>query len=100
MNDSKNARQRTQLLKELREKHKETVARTQERLKSQKKIYKEISHIIKDNPKTVPEIAEEINIPPHIVLWNLTALKKYGVVSESGMSGDYYLYSNAEEKIK
>ena len=100
MSDREKAKQRTQMLKELREKHKDTVARTQERLKIQKKIYRDINKSIKNEPKTVPEIAQEIDLPTHIVLWNLTALKKYGTVSESEMSGEYFLYTNTEEKDK
>ena len=100
MSDREKAKQRTQMLKELREKHKDTVARTQERLKIQKKIYRDINKSIKDEPKTVPEIAQEIDLPTHVVLWNLTALKKYGTVSESEMSGEYFLYTNTEEKDK
>jgi predicted transcriptional regulator len=100
MSDREKAKQRTQMLKELREKHKDTVARTQERLKIQKKIYRDINKSIKNEPKTVPEIAQEIDLPTHVVLWNLTALKKYGTVSESEMSGEYFLYTNTEEKDK
>ncbi len=100
MSDREKAKQRTQMLKELREKHKDTVARTQERLKIQKKIYRDINKSIKDEPKTVPEIAQEIGLPTHVVLWNLTALKKYGTISESEMSGEYFLYTNTEEKDK
>jgi predicted transcriptional regulator len=97
MNDRDAAKRRTQMLKELREQHKDTVARTQDRLKIQKKIYKEINQTIKEAPKTVPEIAAEINLPPHIVLWNLTAQKKYGVVSEAGMDGEYFQYILTKE---
>lgn len=100
MSDREKAKQRTQMLKELREKHKDTVARTQERLKIQKKIYRDINKSIKNEPKTVPEIAQEIDLPTHVVLWNLTALKKYGTVSESEMSGEYFLYTNTEEEDK
>ena len=98
MSDREAAKKRTQMLKDLREKHKDTVARTQERLKTQNKVYREIKKTIKDEPKTVPDIAEEIGLETHVVLWNLTALKKYGVVSEAGMSGEYFLYANVEEK--
>jgi len=100
MSDRENAQQRTQMLRELREQHKDTVARTKERLKMQKKISREINISIKDEPKTVPEIAEEVGLEPHVVLWNLTALKKYGSVFEAGMSGEYFLYTSAEEKNK
>jgi predicted transcriptional regulator len=98
MNDREKAKERTQMLKELREEHKDTVASTQERLKNQKKIYRDINKIIKDEPKTVPEIAEAVGLETHVVLWNLTVLKKYGDVSEAGMSGEYFLYGLIEEK--
>ena len=98
MTDREEAKKRTQLLKELREEHKDTVASTQERLKNQKKIYRDINKIIKAEPKTVPEIAEAVGLPTHIVLWHLTALKKYGNVSETGMSGEYFQYGLTEEK--
>ena len=48
MNDREKAKERTQMLKELREQHKDTVTNTQERLKTQKKIYRDINKIIKD----------------------------------------------------
>ena len=98
MTDREKAKQRSQMLKELREEHKDTVASTQERLKNQKKIYRDINKVIKDEPKTVPEIAEAVGLETHIVLWNLTVLRKYGNVSETGMSGEYFLYGLTEEK--
>ena len=52
MSDRENAQQRTQMLRELREQHKDTVARTKERLKMQKKISREINISIKDELKT------------------------------------------------
>ncbi len=97
MNERENAKQRTQLLTKLRELHKDTVADAQERLKMQKKIHREINQTIMETPKTVPEIAAETNLPSHVVLWNLTALKKYGLISEVGISGEYFLYSPAKE---
>ena len=98
MNDREKAKERTRMLKELREEHKDTVASTQEWLKNQKKIYRDINKIFKDEPKTVPEIAEAVGLPTHVVLWNLTVMKKYGNVSEAGMSGEYFQYSLTEEK--
>jgi hypothetical protein len=34
------------------------------------------------------------------VLWQITAMKKYGLVTEMGMCGEYYLYQMTEEKKK
>jgi hypothetical protein len=45
----------------------------------------------------VPEIAAEIGEPTHEVLWFVAALRKYGIVVEAGMCGDYPLYQRAKE---
>ena len=98
MTDKEKARLRSQMLKEVRVTHKETVERTQEYLKNQKKLHREIKKVIKEGPKTVPEISEATGLDSHVVLWNLTAMKKYGAVAEAGMSGEYFQYALAEEK--
>jgi predicted transcriptional regulator len=67
-------------------------------LKEQKRIQQEICKVICENPKTVPEIAEATGMPSHEVLWYLASFKKYGIVVEDGMCGDYPLYRNAEVK--
>jgi predicted transcriptional regulator len=89
---------RGEMLKRLREQHGETVARTQALYKEQRRIQQEICKIIRDNPKTVPEVAVASGLPTHEVLWHLTAMKKYGLVAETGMCGDYPLYIKVEEK--
>lgn len=91
------ARARSEMLKSLRAEHEETVQRTQALLKEHKRIHREICQTIHDTPKTVPEIAAAINMPSHQVLWHLTALKKYDIVAEDGMCGEYILYTRAEE---
>ncbi|MBE9524109.1 MAG: hypothetical protein IMY76_03355 [Chloroflexi bacterium] len=91
------ARQRTKLLKQLRAEHGETVTRTQALLKEHKIIHREICQFIRDSAKSVPEIAEAIKKPSPEVLWHLTALKKYDIVVEDGMCGDYVLYKRVEE---
>jgi hypothetical protein len=37
-------------------------------------------------------------LPSEKVLWFVAAMKKYGIVVENGMSGDYPLYQKAEAK--
>jgi predicted transcriptional regulator len=56
-----------------------------------------ICQFIRDDPKTVPEIAEVIGKPAHEVLWYIAAYRKYGIVEETGMSGDYPLYQQVKE---
>ena len=92
------ARERSEMLKKLRKGHAETVKRTQVLLKEHKRIHREICKSIRDTHKTVPEIAELMEMPSHEVLWHLTALKKYDVVTEEGMCGEYVMYARAEEK--
>jgi predicted transcriptional regulator len=90
-------KKRAQILKDLRAKHQDTVDQTQALLKEQGKIEREILKTIKDESKTVPVIASELEIPTHRVLWFLTALKKYDQVKEDGMDGEYVLYKRREE---
>ena len=92
------ARERAEKMKKLRKEHNVTVKRTQALLKEHKRIHREICKAIRDTPKTIPEIAEAMEMPSHEVLWHITALKKYDVVAEEGMCGEYILYTRAEEK--
>ena len=89
---------RAEMLKHLRAEHAETVARTQALLKEQKRVQKEICQFIRENPKTVPEIAEAVGMRSNEVLWYLASYKKYGIVMEEGMCADYPLYRRVEEK--
>lgn len=89
---------RGELLKQLREQHAESVARTQAFYKEQRRIQQEICKIIREAPKTVPDVADAVGLPTHQVLWHLTAMKKYGIVAENGMCGDFPLYQKVEEK--
>jgi predicted transcriptional regulator len=100
MSTKEEAKKRTILLKGLREEHKETVARTQALLKEQKAIRKQLCQTIRDATKSVPEIAELTSMPADQVLWHVTAMKKYGLIVENGMCGEYYLYQLAKDKQK
>lgn len=97
MSDRDDAKKRAQVLKELRAKHQTTVDQTQALLKEQGKIEREILKLIKEESKTVPTIASELEMPTHRVLWFLTALKKYDQVVEDGMDGEYVLYKGRKE---
>jgi hypothetical protein len=88
---------RGEILKQLREKHATSVERTQALFREQKQMQNAICQFIRDTPKTVPEIAATIGKPAHEVLWFVAALKKYGIVVEAGMCGDYPLYQRVKE---
>ena len=88
---------RGEMLKRLREQHAATVTRTQALLKEQKRVQQEICKILRDAPKTVPDVAAVIGMPANEVLWYMASFKKYGLIVEKGMCADYPLYQKAEE---
>ena len=92
------AKQRSETLKRLREEHKETVERTRQMLKEQNAVRSQIGKATREEPKTVPEIAELTGLPPQEVLWHITSMKKYGLMAETEMSGEYYLYQSVKER--
>ncbi len=61
-------------------------------VKIQNRIKADILKAVALEGKTVPEIAREINVPGEKVLWFISALRKYGKITESGKKGNYYLY--------
>ncbi|MCK8600252.1 hypothetical protein [Desulfoferrobacter suflitae] len=82
-------------LKQLRELRKETITAATTRMKEQKQIIKAIKNQLQQ-PTTVPAIAEAAGIPPHMVLWYVAALKKYGEVKEVDKDGCYFRYCSIE----
>ena len=89
---------RGDLLKHLRATYPEGVKRAQALLKEQKHIQDEICRFLSQKPASVPEVAAAVGIIPQQALWYLAAMKKYNLVIESGMSGDYPLYQLVEEQ--
>jgi predicted transcriptional regulator len=89
---------RAELLKQLRTTHAESVKRAQALLKEQKHVQQEVCRVLRERPKTIPEVAAEIGISTDKVLWYMASFKKYGLVIENGMCGNYPLYQKAEEK--
>ncbi len=100
MTDKQEAKQRTQMLKQLREAHSDTVTRTKALLKEQNAIRKQLRSAMADGPQTVPQIAQAAGLPSDQVLWHLTAMKKYDLVVETGMDGEYFQYRLSSEKEK
>lgn len=89
---------RAELLKHMRTTHAESVKRAQELLKEQKKMQQALCTFFREEPHTIPEAAQETELPADKILWFVAALKKYGIVEEAGMCGDYPLYKKVEEK--
>lgn len=98
MMNREEAKKRSELLKQLREKHVEGVQAAQALLKAQNATRKALREAMKDTARTIPEMAEASGLPAHEVLWHVTAMKKYDMVKEEGLSGYYYTYRLAEGK--
>ena len=83
-------------MKALRESRKETVDRVRDRVKEQNRVEKLIAGVLKEGPKTVPEISGVTGLPPERVFWYLMALKKYGKVTEGQKQDSYFAYAMKE----
>ena len=53
---------------------------------------KAVREALEKGPATVPELAEATRLPAGRVLWQVTAMKKYGVLREKEVDGDYPRY--------
>lgn len=98
MSNREDAKRRGIFLKQLRQEHQKSVARAQALLKGQQGIRRQICQVMREEPKTVPQIAAAIDVPAKEVLWHVMAMKKYDLVVEADMCGEYYLYQMPEDK--
>ena len=94
------ARERTQMLKRLRATHQETVSRTQANLKEQKAIRRQICTVLREGPRTIPEVAEAAGLPAEQVLWHISAMKKYDLAREVSQCGEYFSYEIVKDGKK
>ncbi len=59
-----------------------------------------IRKALADGPRTVPEIAESVGISSAEVLWLVTAMRKYGLLAEHSVAGDYVRYALPEKEVR
>lgn len=98
MSTKEEAKKRTETLKRLRSEHEQTVELIQALLREQNSIRKQIRQVMADGPKTVPELTAATQLPGEIVMWHVTAMKKYNLIAEIGMSESFYQYQLMEAK--
>ena len=84
-------------LKQLRSQRKATIARARRMIKAQNKRISAIKSQLKDEPRTVPELAAALGMNTADVLITVSALRKYGEVLEDAKDGDYFTYRMAEK---
>lgn len=100
MSDHQAAKERMEVLKRLREEHKETVEETQAYLKLQQVFRKQLRKAMSDQSLTIPQIAAATSLPSDQVLWHVIAMKEYGLIQEVGKDGNYYEYQVTQEAKK
>ena len=79
-------------LKTLRESRREIIEKARQAIKTQNQDIKKIREQLQSGPKTVPEIADNIQMSPAQVLRYISGLKKYGIVVEGTKEDDYFKY--------
>lgn len=85
-------------LKVLREERSSVIERNKELLKKQNSDTGLIKKGLKDGAKSIPELAKETGLKSDLILYYISAMKKYGEVTEEGHSGRYFRYSLVEKK--
>jgi len=84
-------------LKQLRAQRKATIEKARKLIKEQNKQISAIKSQLKDEPRTVPEMAAALGMNTADVLITVAALRKYGEVLEDAKDGDYFKYRMAEK---
>lgn len=99
MQGEQTAKNRTQMLVELRKQHAARVKEAQDLLRAQQAIRKKLLRAMQGASRSVPQLAAITETSPHEVLWHMAAMKKYGLIEEAGMdeAGENYLYSLSKE---
>ena len=88
--------EKKQAMKKLRESRKPTIKVTSARVKENRKAVKAIKDQLRDEARTVPEIAEATGLASAEVLWFIATLKKYGDIFEGDKDGGYFRYHLAD----
>ena len=68
--------------------------KARERSKSFKEYRKLIHKALESEPKSIPQIAAEINLPLHVVTYHLMTCRKYGQIEVESVDemDEYFLY--------
>ncbi len=71
-------------------------AELKEHVKVFTRIRKDLTAALKKGPRTIPELARETGIEERTVVWQVMAMKRYGLVVEGRRRGDCYEYALKE----
>ena len=81
-------------ISEIQSSEKKTEEKQSAEMKEFPQIWKNISELIKEEPRTIPQLTKELGISSEIVTYNLMTMNKYGVVVSSGIDENdaYFFY--------
>ena len=85
-------------LKALREERSELIERNKELLKKQNSETGLIKKGLKEGNKTIPELSKETGLTGDLILYYVSAMKKFGEITEAGHADGYFKYSLVEKK--
>ena len=85
-------REKKEAMKKLRESRKHIIKATSARVKEDRKAIRAIKEHLRDEARTIPEIAEATGLASSLVLWVIATLKKYGEIVEGDKDGGYFRY--------
>jgi len=88
--------EKKEAMKKLRESRKDIIKATATKVKENRKAVKGIKEQLRDEARTIPEIAEATGLASAEVLWFIATLKKYGEILEGDKDGGYFLYYLAD----
>jgi predicted transcriptional regulator len=71
---------------------KEEVRDIREVIREEMLMRDKILAVLRDGPKTVPEIAQALGCPSHEVMYWVMGMRKYGHVAETEEEDGYYKY--------
>ena len=96
MSEAAEKTEKKEAMKKLRECRKDIIKATATRVKENRKAVKAIKEQLRDEARTVPEIAEATGLASSEVLWFIATLKKYGEILEGDKDGGYFRYCLAD----
>jgi uncharacterized protein (DUF305 family) len=91
------AKNTKEALKQLRQQRKAAIDHARKMIKDQNKKITAMKSQLKEEPRTVPEIAAAQRMNASEVLIFIAALRKYGEVVEGAKDGDYFRYQLAAQ---
>jgi hypothetical protein len=87
-------------MKKLRQDRRQTIKAAAAKVKEQNRAIKAIKEQLKDDARSVPDIAGATGIPSSDVMWYIASMKKYGDVAEAEQDGSYFRYRLAERTVE